>query len=497
MRRGPGVIRERKMADEQTPKRVSGRGPRPVPALRAALGLPVGGARRRAPPSAPALERETPSDLSKGSSLEPGGSSHERQAARLRIPSSPSKLSNDGNLRQSTHLAEGIEAKPAGPDYVVMRPIIAAALGLNEQRRAHWRKTNVELPDEMKEEDKAALLRGEGRVRVASPETRKAYLSRGLRMIDRYRRETATGVSMEDIDPRLFVDWLLGLKPHLKDDTWRGYRASAAAVLGSIPVDHMDEAIAMLHADLQVGADEGRRAFRSNKDSDRDAADALPYAKRIEYRHFEDLKRSLPVMSRSKVAEWLHDWLVAGICTGLRPMEWAFTDVEKRDGRVWLHVISAKAADGRATHRTLDLSNFSPETLQAVERMVERSRGWVLTGRMAMHQGEVAKLLRQTCKVLFPRMQMEYTLYSPRHQFIANMKTIYPREEVAAMADYGSTDTQVEHYAKRRAAWTGQQITEVPRPVQEQVSRIKRSHEFFDERRAIKAMKEAARRRAE
>jgi hypothetical protein len=152
---------------------------------------------------------------------------------------------------------------------------------------------------------------------------------------------------------------------------------------------------------------------------------------------------------------------------------------------------------GRATHRSLNLSDFSPETLQAVERMVERSRGWVRTGRMTMHQGEVVKLLRRTCKVLFPRMQIEYTLYSLRHQFIANMRTIYSREEVAAMADDGLTDTQVGHYAKRRASWAGLQITEVPRPVQEQVVRAKRRHEYFDERRAIKALKEAAREPAE
>jgi hypothetical protein len=113
---------------------------------------------------------------------------------------------------------------------------------------------------------------------------------------------------------------------------------------------------------------------------------------------------------------------------------------------------------------------------------------------MAMHQGEVAKLLKQTCKVLFPRMRVAYTLYSLRHQFIANMKAIYPREAVAALTDCGSTDTEVEHYVKRRASWTDQQITEVPTPVQEQVSRIKSSHEFFDQRRAIK---EAARKQSE
>jgi hypothetical protein len=224
----------------------------------------------------------------------------------------------------------------------------------------------------------------------------------------------------------------------------------------------------------------------------------------MEYAHFERLKRSLPVMGHSKVGRWLLDWLVAGIHTGLRPMEWGLALIEKRPARcclhgerIWLHVVTARATDGRGTHQTLDISEFSAETLEAIERTVNRSRDWVLSGQSAMWQSEVSKLLRKACQTLFPLMKLQYTLYSLRHQFIANMKTIYSREEVAAMADHVSTDTHLDHYRKRRASWTDQQITEVPVPMQEQVVRIKKRLESFDERRDFKAMKDAARRRAE
>jgi hypothetical protein len=71
-------------------------------------------------------------------------------------------------------------------------------------------------------------------------------------------------------------------------------------------------------------------------------------------------------------------------------------------------------AEGRAiTHRTLDISNFSIAKLGAVERMVERSREWVLSGRWASRQSEVSRLFRQTCEALFPRMQIHYTLPWP------------------------------------------------------------------------------------
>jgi hypothetical protein len=254
----------------------------------------------------------------------------------------------------------------------------------------------------------------------------------------------------------------------------------------------------MLNADLQVGDDEGP-AVRKKK-SDDDAVGSSSRAKRFDYQHLQQLKRRLLVSTRSHASAWLRDWLEAGSNTGLRPMEWAVTQLERRpdrrfpNGRVWLHVVSARAGDGRATHRTLDLSNFSTGALEAVERMVNRSREWVLTGTWPVRQSEVSKLLRQTCQTMFPRMQQQYTLYSPREQFIANMKTIYSREEVAAMADHISLETRVGPYGKKRVAWRTNEITEVPMPVEAQVARIRRRLELFDERRADIAQKQAARR---
>jgi hypothetical protein len=384
-------------------------------------------------------------------------------------------------------LADADAEGPRGPDYDELLPIIDAAIGLNKKRRARWRK-NLELPDGMKAEQKEALLNGEGRVKVASPETREGYLSRGKGLFARFKWETGSRVSLEDIDPREFVNWLLGLNPALRRGTWRTYRASVIAIIQSIPSDHMDEALAMLHEDLQVGDDDGRPTSVSKE---REATASLG-AKRMQHQHFLRLKLSLRGMSPSRVVDALSDWLDAGINTGLRPMEWTFTALEKRPDprcrhgqRIWLHVISARAPGGPGTYRTLEISNFSLETLGAVERMVERSRDCVLTGRSATLQGEVAKLFRKTCKALFPRMQVQYTLYSLRHQFIANMKTIYTREQVAAMTGYSSVDAQVQHYTKRRSSWSTEEISDVPVPVEEQVARIKRRLELSDLRRRV------------
>jgi hypothetical protein len=396
-----------------------------------------------------------------------------------------------------TSLAAQLDAgKPIGPDYAELRTVIVANMGLVEKTRLRRRQSELAKLEDLDEATKEKVLAPPGRLKVASPETQRLYLARGRGLMERFKRENDIHISMEDIDPRDFANWLLGLKPFITRNTWRSYRAAALAIIQSIPSIYLDEALAMLNSDLQVGDDDGAPVSKRKKDED--ATGASLRAKRMDHQHLQQLKRRLRVTTRSQVQGWLRDWLEAGINTGLRPMEWSLTSLERRadrrfpNGRVWLHVVSAKAADGRATHRTLDLSNFSTEALEAVERMVDRSREWVLMGNWSDRQADVSKLLRKLCKLMFPRMQKQYTLYSLRHQFIANMKTIYTREEVAAMVGHISLETQVEHYGKKRVAWDFRLITEVPMPVEEQVAQIKRRLELFDERRADIAAKEAA-----
>ena len=525
--------------EQQAPKQALGA--RPVEVLRRALGLQAGFALRRVPPVAAVGQVRSPVGAPVGEARRhvngpvsaqqiDGTEAAESLTGLYGRPRSPiergtfpetdddlgpeeTDAPSDGEVvlelppqpelpapsAALLELAEDDLDKPRGPNYDDMRPLIVAAAEQTKKSRLKWRRNTLDLPDDMDEKEKDKILKEEGRLRVANPETMRAYLSRGRGLLERYKWETGTPVSIEDIDPCQFVNWLLGLKPVVTNNTWRGHRASAAAVIQSIPSIHMDEALGMLHADLQVGSDEGPPAFKPRDKEN--AVGASLRAKRMDYQHFQQLKRSLRVTSRSKAVGWLKDSLDAGIHTGLRPMEWALTTIERRPDRnfprgerIWLHVVSAKAAEGRATtHRTLDISNFSIETLGAVERVVERSREWVLSGRWAARQGEVSRLFRQTCEALFPRMQIHYTLYSLRHQFIANMKTICNREQVAAMADHVSIiDTQVQHYAKRRSSWSKEEISDVPVPVQEQVAGIKRRLELLDERRAVIAMKQAA-----
>ena len=395
-------------------------------------------------------------------------------------------------------LGECDDGKPQGPDYEAMRQIVAKVAERQQKHRGMWRKVNIELPKDMEPEEKGAILGGKGRLKVAGPETRQGYLSRGQALFDRYRWETGVRVSKEDMDPRPFVNWLLGLKLALADGTWRNYRLSAEVFLLSIPSDHVGEARSQLYEDALVGADKGRPAFRSNSDNGPVAVSTSPPA-RMSYQHFQQLRRLLRVMSRSQVAKSLLDLMDSIIHTGVGPMEWAFTELEirsdpcaRQEKRFWLHVFSVKAEAGHITHRTLEISDYTTETVEAIKRTVDQSREWMRAGRWVTRQGEVSRLFRETCRARFPRMRAHYTLSSLRLQFIANMKTIYSREQLAAMTGHIWTDTGIDR-SKRRIAWNIDQITEKPIPVEAQVRRMKERLEFSDKRSELMAMRQAAR----
>jgi hypothetical protein len=297
---------------------------------------------------------------------------------------------------------------------------------------------------------------------VAGDETRTIYLERGRKLLMRYLRETGH-ISLEDLDPRSFVDWMLGaLHPLVSPSTWRGYRAGGAALIQSIPSDHLSAAVAMLFLDVQEEAREGRST-------------------RIEKAQFDKMRESIKVVSRSKVADCLHEMWVATVATGLRSTEWALAVLKENR----LHVI-AVANEACWTCRTLDVAELSSDALSAVAKTVEFSRGWLLSGKLAARQTEVSSLLRRVANSVFRRQEIEYDLQTLRYQFIANMKTIYNREEVAAMIGHISLDFEVAHYANRRAGWLTNDITEKPKPMGGNVARMRTRFEYRDQYTALK-----------
>jgi hypothetical protein len=385
---------------------------------------------------------------------------------------------------------------PRGPDYDQKRLVTQAMERAVDQRRQKRRqKAGIDDADAADGGEGAGPQRMSGLLQ--STETHAAYLARGKQLLKRYKRENGVQFADEDVDPREFVSWLLGLRPFLANSSWRQYRLSAIAVISSIPHANIEEAIATLAMTGRIEED-ARAVYKSTLEKGGGNTSAVR-AKRMELAHFRKLRTNLRRMSRSNKVDWLDDWLVAGIHTGLRPSEWPLAHLEiRRDqqGRrlAWLHVVNAKATNGRGngTHRTLDISNYTDGTLEAIQRMVKRSEQWALEGKTVRRQSEVAQLFYQVCNELFPRMLVKYSLYSLRHQFIANMKAVYnDPAKIATLIGHISIETQVEHYGKRRSSWSLHDIREIPKPMDDQVAQVQKYLTAFEERAHLRMMRKA------
>lgn len=151
--------------------------------------------------------------------------------------------------------------------------------------------------------------------------------------------------------------------------------------------------------------------------------------------------------STSRYAQIARIWLQAGILTGLRPSEWR--EVSFDPDTQTLTVMNAKATNGRANGpmRRLRLRNLTRGEREIIQEMIRMVRGHEDFCRL---YGGVRKVLCATARRVWPRRKMRISLYSSRHQWVANAKRVYDRRTVAALAGHASAETAGHHYARRR-----------------------------------------------
>jgi hypothetical protein len=334
--------------------------------------------------------------------------------------------------------------------------------------------------------------------RTRSEKTHQGYIERGQQLLKRYRKQAGLSTSnILTIDPVHFVNWLFSIKPTVTADAWRPYRQAAKAVLATIPHDDTEKAIAMIDADITEAAETSTKEPPAAALIMADGRAKLPRRtsalkeKRFPKRDFDQVISYLKYFSKSKHAETLADWMIAGVATGLRPIEWQATDLEIKDdpestfGRhVWLYVVNAKATNGRGNgaHRTIDLSGCRDETIAAVKRMSEAGMQWLIDGEYDQMQSQCSQLLYTVSNKLFRKRQKVYALYSLRHQFVANAKTYHDPASISAMCGHIVTDTAITSYGKKRSGWDPEDILDRAAPVAEEIATVRQQHKFFEDR---------------
>jgi len=264
------------------------------------------------------------------------------------------------------------------------------------------------------------------------------------------------------------------------EGTWRSNRAAAKFYIRGFPDDHVDQALALLEYP-------GQRILHR--------AEAGDVACLMDRAHFERIRDSLRLVSRSENALWLDDFLVAGVFTGLGSDEWMLTELGLqakgfRDERLLLHIFNTRCSrlGANGSYRTLDLSMFSADVRETIRRVSDLGREWALAGEYANRKSTISKLLERTGRELFPRMQLRYTLDSLQHQCIANAQTRCGRPEVSAILGDLFVGESSRNYSHRRRAWDDSHITAIPEPMKESVLRFGRILKMYDDRKALRAM---------
>lgn len=357
---------------------------------------------------------------------------------------------------------------------------------MREYERARFEK---EFEDYEPEDSEPSRILGEAAVLVettATPETLAKYEVRGRQLFHRYLREK--GIAHEDATPGdadapRFVTWLFALKPTLKATTWRMYRAAVHYYL-ELHIDqggNITEAQALLERDAAIrsrDAFSGNRRSKGTRDGTEKIASSSLKMKRIPVDDMQRILSWLRIKSRSRWSQATSTWLSAGLLCGLRPSEWERTHLHEtpdqlalHNRRVWLYVICAKATNGRgfATSRTIDLSTFDDESLGIIREMVEMAGKWRKAGTFRENQNSCAQLLANCVRNLWPRRKMSISLYSARHQAIANWKAAgRTRAEISVLAGHASIMTAAEKYGRKSSGWSG--VKAIPNAVPEELS---------------------------
>ena len=282
-----------------------------------------------------------------------------------------------------------------------------------------------------------------------------AYSRRGQQLLARCARETGN----PEPGAAAFSSWLAEIRPGLRTASWLAYRAAACHLLEGHPDPDAPAAIAALRA---LGAPEGPRPPRRT---------SARRAKAVSPRDLVNLLTEIN-RSRSMHAPALADWVVAGILTGLRPSEWAGSNLS---GKI-IRSKSVKYTEGwrgLSAIRELDLSTLAPADLDAVRRMVDRAEWWTADGDYGKYQQACGDLLRTVNVKLWPDRLRRITLYSARHQFAANGKQGDPAELAAAMGHLAERSA-FRSYGRAAAGW-GSKAPPRPGVSAADVARVRRN----------------------
>jgi hypothetical protein len=284
--------------------------------------------------------------------------------------------------------------------------------------------------------------------------TKKAYRWRADCLLRRWRQ----GFGSQNQSPFDFVRWLLDQRRGLKSATFRQYKSAALHCLPQVfagsedlhgAMEYLRSAQAMSNRHLPLRTSARKMRFLLKEDWER-LSDWL-LRKGLSDGAIDSVRT--PVISFAALEAWCR----ATLLCALRPTEWAKTEWREEGERFFVIVRNAKATQGRShgETRTLVFDRLDSADREAICATIELARAWAAKGKSAVLQKLVADTLYRAARAALGRREAYPSLYTFRHQAIANWKTERSALEVAAMCGHARTETAIRHYASRRHAWRG------------------------------------------
>ncbi|WP_432262859.1 hypothetical protein [Cupriavidus sp. TMH.W2] len=281
----------------------------------------------------------------------------------------------------------------------------------------------------------------------STPPTRSAstvanYEQHYRRLMDRLAGETG----VEDPTPSEIVAYLMMRRPEMAMATWRFNKAAATFVIETQYPGH--------HEALEQLAQYGSSGLpRTSANTAGRKRKHVPKQDWDEIRHVIERR----IAAGHKHAAALLAVLEGTLLAGLRPIEWSFSKLttHAEDGRPVLQVRNAKHSNGRANGAIREM--YVDELDEAERATLARA-----LAACAAETDEEAQRIKLALKHEFEacramavagtrKEQSSVTMYSFRHQFIADAKLTFETPLLlSATVGHKSTKTAFEHYGKRR-----------------------------------------------
>lgn len=307
------------------------------------------------------------------------------------------------------------------------------------------------------------------------PTTREAktegeYRKRSLGILSRYREamigaghlKSTTGSGYQWLDGKL-IGWLEAYRNEVSPSSWRQYRASLSFTVNEMGFVELSEKISEISTEgCAVATKTSARKKKSVTDEE-----------------IVELTKYLLAPPASEASFGALNFFLANLIVGLRPSEW-YSSKLFVDGKIFdlqklleiphrelssikveslrLIVHNAKTTNGRAhgPTRTINLSELSPQdkmVLFAHWRCVAQIR---TEEEYAKFQGSCKDKIGYATKKLWPKKKRRPTLYSTRHQSVADgKKSGLPLKDLAALYGHATDRTASEHYGRRQFGKSG------------------------------------------